>query len=349
MTRIKLKHVDRFTDRHGSARYYFRRGKGARIALPGQPGSTEFMEAYQAALAGAELPKVAKQRGEAGTIDRLVSDYFQSPDFLRMKPQTQRTYRQKIERWVRVEKIGHRPVRGMTREHINSMMGKRVKTPGAANDMLKKIRILMNFAITAGIRTDNPTAKIKKYKEGEFHTWTDAEINTFEAWWPEGTKERLAFALLLYTGQRLSDAVQMTRADLDEGVIQVAQQKTGARLWIPLHPELQRIISISELNHMVILTTTYGKPFTAAGFGNWMAERIGAADLPDRCVTHGIRKAAARRLADAGCSAHEIMAITGHKTLEMVEHYTKAADQKRLAKAAVARLPERRENGGSQT
>jgi hypothetical protein len=44
------------------------------------------------------------------------------------------------------------------------------------------------------------------------------------------------------------------------------------------------------------------------------------------------------RLAEAGCTAHEIMAISGHKSLKEVERYTKAADQERLARSAVARL-----------
>jgi hypothetical protein len=69
-----------------------------------------------------------------------------------------------------------------------------------------------------------------------------------------------------------------------------------------------------------------------------MADRIGQAGLSERCVTHGLRKAAARRLAEAGCSANEIASITGHVTLEEVARYTKAAEQKKLARAAMVRL-----------
>jgi len=85
------------------------------------------------------------------------------------------------------------------------------------------------------------------------------------------------------------------------------------------------------------------------GFGVWMAGKIEAAGLPHRCVTHGLRKAAARRLAEAGCSSKEIAAITGHKSLKEVERYTHAADQERLAVAAVRRLVERNPNKNSQT
>ena len=74
-----------------------------------------------------------------------------------------------------------------------------------------------------------------------------------------------------------------------------------------------------------------------------MAEKIDAAGLPARCVTHGLRKAAARRLAEAGCSANEIASITGHVTLEEVARYTRAADQKKLAREAMSKLPNARD------
>jgi integrase len=53
------------------------------------------------------------------------------------------------------------------------------------------------------------------------------------------------------------------------------------------------------------------------------------------CSAHGLRKAAARRLAEAGCTAHEIAAITGHASLKEVERYTRAVDQQKLATAAM--------------
>jgi len=80
-----------------------------------------------------------------------------------------------------------------------------------------------------------------------------------------------------------------------------------------------------------MLTTAFNKPFTCAGYGNMTADAIGAAGLPDRSVLHGLRKAAARRLAEAGCTEKEIAAVTGHTTLKEVARYTRAVDQKRLA------------------
>jgi len=61
-----------------------------------------------------------------------------------------------------------------------------------------------------------------------------------------------------------------------------------------------------------------------------------AAEL-EHCSAHGLRKAAARRLAEAGCTAHEIAAITGHASLGELVRYTKAVDQRRLAEAAMTK------------
>ncbi len=113
-------------------------------------------------------------------------------------------------------------------------------------------------------------------------------------------------------------------------MLHIRQVKTGTELAIPIHPVLEAIIANTPNEHLTFLTTAFGKPFTAAGFGNWFREMCDAAKL-SHCSAHGLRKAAARRLAEAGCSEHEIGAITGHATLREIVRYTKAADQRRLA------------------
>ena len=85
------------------------------------------------------------------------------------------------------------------------------------------------------------------------------------------------------------------------------------------------------------------------GFGQWMRDAISAAGLPLDCRPHGLRKAAGRRLAEAGCSANEIMSILGHKTLAEAERYTREADQAKLAVAAVLKLEGRTVNRITQT
>lgn len=156
MTNVKLKYLDRFVDRHGKVRYYFRRGKGPRIALPGEPGSLEFIAAYQKALDDTPAKVGIAGRGGKGTFDQLTRDYFASPDFLRLAPQTQAQYRGIIERFVINDNVGHRQVHEMTRQHVQAIIARRAGTPGAANNLLKKIRILIHFAIDNGWRRMTP-------------------------------------------------------------------------------------------------------------------------------------------------------------------------------------------------
>jgi integrase len=349
VTSIKLRYVDCFSDRHGRVRYYFRRGRGARVALVGKPGTPEFMAAYQSALEGVPLERQLPKRGEPGTFDRLVQDYFESPDFLNLAPRSQYAYRRLIERLLSDEKIGHRLVSQMTRQHIQRIIGRRASTPGSANDTLRMVKILVHFAIDNGWRRDDPTVRVKGFALGEYHTWTNEEIAAYEQRWAIGSRERTAFALLLFTGQRVSDVAPMSWRDVEDSAIQVRQSKTGTKLWIPLHPELARTLEKWPKSEVVILRTAYGKSFTDKRLGFFMAAAIEAAGLPVRCVAHGLRKAAARRLAEAGCSANEIAAITGHASLNEVTRYTKAAEQKKLAKAAIGRIEKQDANKDSQT
>jgi integrase len=83
--------------------------------------------------------------------------------------------------------------------------------------------------------------------------------------------------------------------------------------------------------------TRTGGPYRPGDFSQTFGTWCDAAKLPKECTPHGLRKAACRRLAEAGCTAHEIMAISGHKTLSEVERYTKAVDQARMARNAMAR------------
>lgn len=333
---MRLQYVEQFKDRHGKDRYYFRRGHGERTTLPGLPGSQEFMEVYRAALAQAFEP-VRTANHKPGSFAALADLYFNSPDFLRLKDISKQGTRNNIERFL--EGHGHRYVADMSREAVNRLIGEKAATPAAANTLLKRLRTLIRFAIVNGWRKDDPTIGIRKFREGEYHSWTDAEIEQFEAHWALGTIQRTAFALHLYTGQRRDDVRQMTWNDAEGGVVRVCQTKTGARLVIPQHKLLKDALEAWPRKHVTILVGPRGKPYTVESYGNWMADAIDGAGLPKRCVLHGVRKAAARRLAECGCSANEIAAVTGHKSLSEVERYTRAAAQEKLAGAAILSLP----------
>ncbi|PDT79917.1 hypothetical protein CO676_30650 [Sinorhizobium sp. BJ1] len=171
-----------------------------------------------------------------------------------------------------------------------------------------------------------------------YHSWTEEEVAAFEERHPIGTKARLALALMLYTSQRRSDVVLFGKQHVTNGWLKFTQQRNRNRkpitLEIPIHPELQSVIDASPRGDLTFLVTEFNRPFTANGFGNWFRKRCNEAGLP-HCSSHGLRKAAASRLADRGATEHQIMSITGHTTSKEVTRYTKAANQKRLAKSAV--------------
>ena len=331
MTRLKLRYVQRLRDRHGVVRHYFRRPGLPRRTLPGVPGSHEFMAAYQEALAANPVP-IGAASIKAGSVSALVAAYYGSTEFQQLAPVTRQTYRNLCER-LRTEH-SDKPVALMQREHIRRLMAAKAATPAAANALLKMLRILLAFAVEDGWRRDNPAVGIKRQRtatEG-FAVWSEEEIAAFEARWPFGSRARLALALLLYTGQRRGDVVRLGRQHVRAGWILLRQSKTGARVQIPVLPQLAAELEQVPAETMTFLLTGEGKPFTPAGFTNWFRDCCEAAGVPDRSA-HGLRKASATRLANAGATPHQLMAIFGWRTLKEAERYTRAVDHARLAQS----------------
>ena len=144
--------------------------------------------------------------------------------------------------------------------------------------------------------------------------------------------------------QRRGDVVRLGRQHVRGGVLSLKQSKTGAQVDIPVLEELEAAIdAMPKSEHLTFLVTEFGKPFTAAGFGNWFREQCDEAGLPKTLSAHGLRKAGATRLAEHGCTDHEIMAWGGWSSLKEVQRYTKAANRKRLAMQAARKLKGRTE------
>jgi len=196
----------------------------------------------------------------------------------------------------------------------------------------------MQLAMDLGWRPDDPTYKLKGYRDkGDgFHTWSETEVDRFKAAHPAGSKARRALFLMLYTSQRRGDVRTMGRQHVDGNRIAVRQGKTGVRLSVPMHPDLIAELALAPLG-MTFLVTEFGQPFTDAGFGNWFRDQCDAAGLK-HCSAHGLRKLAATRLAEVGCTHAQIKAITGHRTDREVTRYIEAASQKRLADSALEAL-----------
>jgi integrase len=350
MMRRPPKHVQGFIDRHGKPRFYLRRKGYPRLPLPGLPWSPEFMAAYHKAMAEKPVLSIGADRVVPRSIRALAIAYYDSAAFKALDADsTQGVYRNIIDRFCReIDKAGKpcgdKSAVTMKSHHIEKLMEARADKPDSANGLRKVLREMMKVAKKLGWRDDDPTQGVKKIKPkkmGGFHRWTEAEITKFEERHAIGSRARLAMALGLYTGQARQDVILMGEQHVTDEVLdwvrKKTEDKTGFELAIPVHPELRKIIDATPSGHLNFLVTEFGKPFTAAGFGNWFRDQCNAAGLK-HCSFHGLRKAAATRLADAGCDPIEIAAITGHASLKEVERYTKTRDRRKAAQRAMGKL-----------
>jgi integrase len=333
MTRIKLRFIHCFVDQTGRPRYYVRRF-GKRTALPGLPGSAEFLNAYHAALE--HQPVVPQARSKPGSVDAAIAGYYTSLEFRTLAPGTQAARRAILERFRSRDGNGQKSMATLPTKWIAATLSK--MKPAAARNWRKALRGLAQFCVAQEFIAADPTLglKLPRLKSDGHHTWTEAEIVQYEAAHSVGTKARLALALLLYSCQRVSDVVVMGQQHVNNATIAVRQQKTRTPLRIPIHPHLQAVLEATRSNHLTFLITKNNEPYRPSGFSRQFREWCIEAGLPAACVPHGLRKAACRRLAEAGASASQIAAVSGHKSLKEVERYVREADQERMARDALA-------------
>src|SRR5262249_12536770 len=211
------------------------------MRLPGLPGSAEFMPAYQAALGSAPEAIGASKRSPAGSVSAAVASYYTSQDFKGLAPSSQVVRKAVLEAFRREH--GDKLIAAMPKKFIRALLDG--MTPSAARNWFKAIRALVRHCIDdLELLKDDPTLgiRLRSIKTDGHHSWTEEEIAQFERFHPIGSRERLALALALYTGQRRSDVVRMGKQHIRDGALHVRQQKTGAVLAIPIHPELARVL-----------------------------------------------------------------------------------------------------------
>lgn len=340
--KVRLKYLSEDIDRHGNVRCYVRLPGKPKMRLRAMPGTPEFMEEYRAAVAAANdcAPRQARTlaRGSFGYLCRL---YYASAAFKALDKSTQDWRRRALDEVCATH--GEKPVAMMQARHVRKLRDEKASAPAVANTRLKALRALFRWAAEAEEVESNPARDVHliRYPTQGYHSWSLEEVTAFEVAHPVGSKARLALALLLYTACRREDVARLGPQHIRDGRVHYTQAKNEHRspvvMDIPVHPDLRMVIDATPSRHLTFLVTEYGKPFTAAGFGNRFREWCNEAGLP-HCTAHGLRKATAARLAERGATAHEIMAITGHKTLEEVERYTRAAGRAKLADSAMAKF-----------
>lgn len=346
MKRWLPRYVSRFEDRHGRWRYRYRRKGFTTYYFKAEPGTEAFRQELASCEKGEAAPPIDPGAGRTalGSFDDLLARYYQSPDFLDPSERTRVVYRGVLERWRETRgkngaRFGSLMVRDLQASHVEKMMAAMLPHRTAANMLRKRLSALMKFAVRLGMTPTNPVPNTRPFKVegGGFHTWTEEDIAAYETRHPVGAKARLALDLMLWTGQRGGDARVMGPGAVRNKRLVVTQEKTGVIVSVPILPALAESILAAPSGGLVFLLSDHGKPFSRKGFGNKMRQWCDEAGLPD-CSAHGLRKAAARRFAEAGCSNQEIKAWTGHTTDSEVARYTAAASQTLLSDAAADKL-----------
>jgi integrase len=335
-------------DRHGDIRVYYRAKGRPKVRLRGTPWTPEFMANYEAAK-GVEFPTTDRSRCALPNTWRwLCIHYFgECADYKRLDARTQRVRRQILESTFD-EPIAPKsdrffrdfPLVKITANAIEVLRDRKLSTPEAANNRIKAMRQVFKWGVKKGHAPFNPAREVAYFKSGSegFHTWTLEEAQQFEERHSIGTKARLAFALLLYTGQRRSDIIRFGKQHARRGKLTFTQHKgrnrKPHRLTLPILPVLQRIIDATPCGDLTFLVNDWGRPFTNAGFGNKFRDWCDQAGL-NHCSAHGLRKAGATIAANNGATSRQLMAIFGWDTLKEAERYTRNSDQARLAESAM--------------
>jgi integrase len=280
-------------------------------------------------------PSVAAPAVKGDTIRDLIAAYERSPEWAAMKP---RTVKVKTAALRHIMPVAHLTVAGIRRKDILELRDAIAVGigPAAANSFAAVMATMMGWARERGWIDHSPADRIKALPGGHFPTWTE---DNFAAAMEAATPAlRRALLLAVHTGQRRGDLIMARWSDMAGGVWRLRQEKTGARLVVPLHPDLAADMATWPRSAVTVLTTEAGTPWDRDAL-TMAVMRVMEAVSRKGLNIHGLRKLAAVRLAEAGASVHEIAAVTGHASLAQVALYTRDVDQARLARAAVIRLP----------
>jgi integrase len=295
----------------GREYFYFRRGKTyVRVPAPTDP---TFQAKYQ---------KLVRQN-----------------DVIPRAPQIPGSFGALVESFLAcTAKWGDLPVSRLTRKGVMAYRDTFENKPRAAYAAMQVLRRLLNYAIDQGLITVNPALRPGRNKSKQFKAWTAEDLKAFRD--ANATKYPdmvLAMEIGAFTGQRRGDVIGMTEKDYNGRRIAVCQNKTGERVWVPVHSVLKAALDARKTRHMVLLTSKQGKAFKETHFSHRFKKAVDNAGLTGLSF-HGLRATASIMLAEAGCSDAEIQSITGHVTSAMAAYYRRQADKQKTAEAAILKL-----------
>jgi integrase len=311
--------------------YYYAWRGGPRLA--GEPGSPEFLASYTAAHATRREP-------DGSSFHSVIVGYKKSEDFLGLKPRTKADYLQHI---ARIEtKFGDLPLAALddarvTRDFLE-WRDSMAASPRQADYAWIVLMRLLSWARAGGLTLYRPPERVKRlYKADRSEKiWDEPQIATFMHVASEPLQRALVLAL--ETGQRQGDLLVLPWSAYDGTWIKLRQGKTGRKVSIPVTRRLRAVLENTPRTATVILANKRGIAWQPNRFRKAWGDAARKAKIEDRTF-HDLRGTAVTRLAEAGCSAAEIAAITGHSMRDVGAILDKyLARTGTLALAAIAKL-----------
>lgn len=338
---LKLQHVTMRRNRGGGFRYYFRRRGQPLERLPDDPTSPEFMEAYKRLKEW--MPQSAKS--EEGTFAWLCDRYMDTSDF-RSKAKATQTARRRIILTMTAEPLvrgksgtfGEEKAKLFTSRYIEILRDRKETNPNAGNERLKVLSQIFKHALTQKLVDANPVRDVRRLTipRGGHQTATDEEIAAYFAKHQEGPAH-LAMTILTETGVRISDLRLLGRQHLKNGYLTFTTVKTGVLCELTVSAKLMTAIEACR-GDMTFLKSESDQPFRSdKALSQRVAKWFRQAGIPT-VTAHGVRKWLATRMAENGATEYELMAWFGWRDPKEARPYVTAANRRKLADKASARI-----------
>lgn len=351
MPRPRPPHLQRETTRHGKIVWVVRIGKGPRTRLRAVFGSPEFKAEYDAAVAG--KPLTGKASPAKASLQWLWDSYRETGAWTELALSTRRQ-RENIMLHV-LKESGVKPYAAIGPQNIQDGLDKRSKTPAAARNFLDTMKGMFRWAKKRKHVKADPTADAEieapKRKKGKgFPAWTREDVETYRRRWRLGTRQRVWLDVLLYTGPRRGDAVQIGRQHVkqivnpDGSISRIATFKTEksgelVTVTMPVLDVLWRTLEAGPTGDLTWICGARGRPLAKEAFGNGFSEAARQAGI--KKSAHGVRKIAATIAAENGATEKELDAlfgwVDGGRTSSI---YTREANRAKLAAQAGHKLDE---------
>lgn len=336
---VQLKGIRR--QKRGDRVVKYHRATG--IRLPDLPEThPDFVAAWAAAEAGSTDP-LAKANRAAPVAAGSLSASIRAEQAGRAWKSLSTVYRSAMKREFDAmsEDYGTAQTKAIKPKHIEADLAK--LSDGKANTRLKAWRRVMSGAKRRGEVDLDPSIQVRRrnVKTEGFPAWTAAEISTYRERWQIGTTARAAFELVFWTAARTIDAVTLGPRNIDhDGILIYRQSKVGKPAHVPWNSALPAFAhgwsaELQQVKDALRVTSggftfleANGKVRSVKGLGNLIADSARTAGISKSA--HGLRKSRLTAIAEAGGTAHAIMAWGGHQTLQEAERYTRAAQLKKL-------------------